>query len=66
MERIVTRAHLHANEAAQQRDLTYWLDQPIQARIDALETLRRDYWRGQGHADIRLQRVCRITQLKSG
>jgi hypothetical protein len=51
----------HTHSADQQlADLAYWLAQPIQARIDALEALRQQ----QGHADIRVQRVCRVTQLK--
>ena len=38
--------------------------QPVQARIDALETLRQQHHQGQQHVDTGLQRVCRITQLK--
>ena len=65
MERVVQRAELHS-VASQAADLAYWLAQPVQARIDALEALRRQHVQGQPNADIRLQRVCRITQLKQG
>jgi hypothetical protein len=44
----------------QSSDSAYWLSQPIQARIDALQALRQQ----QALADIRAQRVCRVTQLK--
>jgi hypothetical protein len=55
------RIAIHTKSADQQSaDLAYWLAQPIQARIDALEALRQQ----QGQADIRIQRVCRVTQLK--
>ena len=70
MERVVHRTSLHgsadADHSDSNPDLAYWLAQPVQARIDAVETLRRahhDNWQtGATHADIRLQRVCRITQ----
>jgi len=65
MERTVSRSNLHSPQQ-QADDLAYWLAQPVQARIDALEVLRQQNTQGQPHADIRLQRVCRVTQLKRG
>ena len=62
MQYAVNRTHLHA--AQKPADLAYWLAQPVQARIDALETLRQQHHQGQPHVDTGLQRVCRITQLK--
>ena len=62
MQYAVNRTHLHA--AQKPADLAYWLAQPVQARIDALETLRQQHHQGQQHVDTGLQRVCRITQLK--
>lgn len=62
MQRMVVKTALHSSQQA--ADLTYWLAQPVQARIDALEALRIQYIQGRPDADTRLQRVCRITQLK--
>ena len=64
MQRVVQRTQLHAPQEA--ADLAWWLTQSIQSRIDALEALRLQYIQGQPHVDLRLQRVCRITQLKQG
>jgi hypothetical protein len=68
MQRTVTRSHLHDAAGQQAADLAYWLAQPVQARIDAVEALREQYHsqdtQGQAYADTRLQRVCRVTQLK--
>lgn len=64
MQRTVVKTSLHKPQAAV--DLAYWLAQPVQARIDALEKLRLQHSQGRPHVDTRLQRVCRITQLKSG
>jgi hypothetical protein len=52
------------NESQQATDLAYWLAQPVQARIDALEVLRKNHSQGQPHAETRLQRVCRIISLQ--
>jgi hypothetical protein len=65
MQAKLTRHHLHDKNAAA-LDLAYWLGQPVQARIDALETLRRQHVQGTPDADLRLQRVCRLVQLKPG
>jgi hypothetical protein len=68
MQRSITRSHLHDSAGQQASDLAYWLAQPVQARIDAVEVLRAQYHsqdtQGQSYADTRLQRVCRVTQLK--
>lgn len=58
MERAVTRTTLHAGN----KDLQYWLAQPVEARIAALEMLRAEHIRTLPDADQRLQRVCRVTQ----
>ena len=44
MNRTVTRATLH-QAAARSEDLAYWLKQPVQARLAAVEVLRQDYLR---------------------
>ena len=62
LQRTMKRVKLR--DSQESGDLEYWLAQPVQARIDALEDLRRYYCQGQPHVDTRLQRVCRITQLK--
>ena len=64
MQLTVRKTRLH--ESQQAADLAYWLAQPLQARIDALEALRKHHSQGQPHVDTRRQRVCRITQLKQG
>ena len=61
MQRIVNRSQLHAPQ--EPADLAYWLAQPVQARIDALEALRLQHSQGQP-VDFRVQRVCRVTPLK--
>jgi hypothetical protein len=70
MQRTVTRSHLHDTAGQRAADLAYWLAQPVQARIEAVEVLRQQYHsqdtQGQAYADTRLQRVCRVTQLKPG
>jgi hypothetical protein len=62
MQPTVRKTKLH--ESQQAADLAYWLAQPVQARIDALEALRKNHSQGQAHADTRLQRVCRIMTLR--
>jgi hypothetical protein len=68
MQRTVTRFNLHDAAGQQAADLAYWLAQPVQARIDAVEALRQQHHnpnpQSQAYVDIRLQRVCRVTQLK--
>ncbi len=64
MQRTVVKTGLHTSQQA--ADLAYWLAQPVQARIDALEALRSQYIQGKSDADTRLQRVCRVAQLKRG
>jgi hypothetical protein len=61
MKKAAVKTSLRKSQMA--ADLAYWLAQPVQARIDALETLRLQHWQGQLHADTRVQRVCLITQL---
>ena len=62
MQRIVNRSQLHTPQ--EPADLAYWLAQPVQARIDALEALRLQHSQGQPHVDFRVQRVCRVKPLK--
>jgi HAMP domain-containing protein len=66
MEHVVTRSGLHASQQQAAADLDYWLAQSVQSRIDALEALRHQSVQGQPHAEIRVQRVFRVTQLKQG
>jgi hypothetical protein len=61
MQVTVRKTTLHESQAV---DLAYWLAQPVQARIDALEALRKHHSQGQPHVDTRLHRVCRIMSLK--
>jgi hypothetical protein len=63
MERVATIVN-RKQEA--ERDLAYWLAQPMSARIAAVEVLRQTAWQqaakdgNQADAEPRLQRVCRI------
>jgi hypothetical protein len=70
MQPAVTRFHLHDAAGQQAADLAYWLSQPVQARIDAVEALRqqrhRNDYPGQAFTDIRMERVCSIRPLKPG
>jgi hypothetical protein len=62
MQPTVRKTRLY--ESQQAEDLAYWLTQPVQARIDALEALRKCHSQEQPDVDTRLQRVCRIISLK--
>ena len=61
MPRVIEKTALHASGGKAAADLQYWLAQAVQARLAAVEELRRQMW-GQD-AERRLQRACRITSL---
>jgi hypothetical protein len=44
--------------------LAYWLEQPVEKRLEALELIRREFHRWKYDAEPRLQRVFTITKLK--
>ncbi len=46
----------------QPSDFAYWQSQPYEARIEALEQIRREYHLWKYHAEPRLQRVYSIAQ----
>ena len=62
IERVVRKLPLHPADNKATGDLQYWLSQPMQARIAQVEVLRRQS--PSYDAQQRLQRVCRVTQLK--
>jgi hypothetical protein len=62
MQRVVQITSLHPAEKRMSSDLQYWLGQTVAARLTAVEDLRRQ--REGQNAEQRLQRVCRITELK--
>ena len=64
MQRVVAKTALHPAGGSPSADLQYWLSQPVQARLKAVEELRRQM--GGVDAERRIQRVCRITSLKPG
>ena len=64
MQRVVQKTSLHQVEGRVSRDLQFWLSQPVAARLAAVELLRQQMWGPD--AERRLQRVCRVTQLKPG
>ncbi len=59
--KAVTKRSLHDQES----DLSYWQMQPMQARIDALEEIRKEFHQWKYSAQPRLQRVHRILDLKA-
>lgn len=62
--RAIRKTTLHAADGKSVGDLQYWLSQPVQVRIAAVEELRRQM---AGYdAEPRLQRVCRVARLKPG
>ncbi len=68
MEAAINYFHLQDAAGQQAADLAYWLAQPVQARIDAVEALREQRHRhdcpGQAFADLRMEKVCQIRRLK--
>lgn len=56
--KVVTKVRL--GEA--KKDFEYWQTQSYQARLDALEEIRREYHQWKYHAEPRLQRVYRIVK----
>ena len=44
-------------------DVAYWLSQPPEARLAALEEIRQEYIRWKYDAQPRFQRVCSIVEL---
>jgi len=48
----------------QPTDFAYWQTQPYQARLAALEQIRREYHRWKYNAEPRLERVYTIVKRK--
>ncbi|HVZ43160.1 MAG TPA: hypothetical protein VHA82_05060 [Ramlibacter sp.] len=65
MEPVVAKHSLRDPSQAQ-KNLAYWLAQPIEARIAAVEALRLQRHPELSDADQGLQRVCRITRRQRG
>jgi hypothetical protein len=64
MERVVHKTQLADRDAQAAADLRYWLSQPIEARLAAVELLREQMY--PNYAQQGFQRVCRIVPLKAG
>ncbi|MAU01693.1 MAG: hypothetical protein CL608_31530 [Anaerolineaceae bacterium] len=58
MEKVVRKVPLNK----QDREADYWRTQPYQARLAALEQIRREYHQWKYGSEPRLQRVYTITQ----
>lgn len=56
--KVVSRVPLRSDKT----DSAYWQTQTYQARLDALEQIRREYHLWKYHAEPRLQRVYRIVE----
>jgi len=59
MQKVVTRTTLKAAKP----DRLYWLSRPVEERFAALEALRLQAMAPGSDAELRVQRVCRITRL---
>lgn len=53
---VVTKTSLKSAKS----DLAYWRSQTYEARLDALETIRREFHQWKYNAEPGFQRVCRI------
>lgn len=56
--RVVTKLNIHE----QKSDFAYWQTQPYEARLAALEEIRREYHQWRYGAGPRLQRVYSVTK----
>lgn len=54
--KVVTKVRL----GEERKDFEYWQTQSYQARLDAMEEIRREYNQWKYHAEPRFQRVNRI------
>lgn len=63
---MIERVFKKFNLNKQPNDFGYWLSQPPQARIDALEEIRREYHLWRYGAEPRFQRVYRVVKRESG
>jgi len=45
-------------------DYSYWFNQSVEARLDALESLRKEYNDWKYHGQQRFQRVYRVIKQK--
>jgi hypothetical protein len=59
IEKVVTKVNIQA----QKSDFAYWQTQSYQARLAALEQIRREYHRWRYGAEPRMQKVCRIVKM---
>ncbi len=58
IERVATKVKLHDKSS----DFAYWQTQPYQARLEALEQIRREYHFWRYGAEPRFQRVYTIVK----
>lgn len=62
MENGIEKVCTKLNVRDQQSDFAFWQTQSYQARLAALEQIRREYHQWRYGAEPRLQRVCRIVK----
>jgi hypothetical protein len=53
----IQKVYTKVDMRAQKNDFAYWQTQPYEARLEALEQIRREYHRWRYGAEPRLQRV---------
>ncbi len=58
IKRVVKRVNLHEVQS----DFAYWQAQPYQARLEALEEIRREYHLWRYGAEPRFQRVYKVVK----
>jgi hypothetical protein len=58
MDKVVHKRKLHEKESS----YDYWRTRPIVERLQAIETLRRQYMEHVGYVEHGLQRVCRVVK----
>ena len=64
VEKVVKKVVKKVSLKEHKSDVAYWRAQPPEARMAALEEIRREYHRWKYGAEPRLQRVCTITKRK--
>lgn len=62
-EREIAKVVVKGRMDEQSDDLSYWQSQSYQARLAALEEIRREYHNWKYNAEPRFQRVYRVVKL---
>jgi len=63
-KRTIAKTYTKVNMKAQQPERNYWLTQPYEKRLDALEELRQEFMAWKYGAQPGFQRVLSIIKIK--